>query len=70
MYKFNILIAIFTVFIFNACSNIQPIPTYNKDYSNKKVFAKYILVQNEYQAKNIINQLNSSINKLETGAVT
>lgn len=66
MKRNSFIVAILFALIFAGCNNIQPTPTYNKDYSNKKVFAKYILVKNEYQAKNIINQLNGANNKLQT----
>lgn len=55
---------LFAILLLNGCNGAQP--TYNKDYSNEKVFARSILVQNEYQANSIINQLTNSNNKLQT----
>jgi hypothetical protein len=61
IYLLTILLSIFS---FSGCNSTPN--TYNKDYSNLKVFAKSILVTNEYQANNIIKQLDSSNNKLQT----
>ena len=52
------------MFSFSGCNSTPN--TYNKDYSNLKVFAKSILVTNEYQANDIIKQLDNSNNKLQT----
>jgi len=64
MKRNNVFIAIIIAFIFSACQ--QPTPTYNKDYSNKKIFIRDLTVSQEYQANEIIRQLNNSNNKLET----
>lgn len=55
---------LFTVFILSGCNGAQP--TYNKDYSNKKIFIRDLIVPQEYQANEIIKQLDNSNNKLET----
>lgn len=62
--KKNVFIAITIALVFSACQ--QPTPTYNKDYSNDKIFIRDLIVQQEYQANEIIKQLNNSNNKLET----
>lgn len=51
----------FAVLVLSGCNGAQP--TYSKDYSNVKVLINGIYVSNEYQAKSIIDQLNSSNNK-------
>jgi len=61
IYLLTILLSIFS---FSGCNSTPN--TYNKDYSNLKVFARSILVTNEYQANNIIKQLDNSNNKLQT----
>jgi len=62
--KKNIFIAIIIALVFSACQ--QPTPTYNKDYSNEKFFIRDLIVPQEYQANEIIKQLNNSNNKLLT----
>ena len=62
--KQNIFIAIIVALVFSACQ--QPTPTYNKDYSNEKFLIRDFFVKNEYQANNLITQLNNSNNKLKT----
>jgi len=64
MKKNNIIIVIIIAFVLSACH--QPTPTYNKDYSNEKIFIRDLIVPQEYQATEIIKQLNNSNNKLET----
>jgi hypothetical protein len=66
MKRYNFIVAILFALIFSGCNNIQPTPTYNKDYSNEKVFYRHIVLSDEYKAKSIINQLNNSTNKLHT----
>lgn len=61
IYLLTILLSMFS---FSGCNSTPN--TYNKDYSNLKVFAKSILVTNEYQANDIIKQLDNSNNKLQT----
>jgi hypothetical protein len=61
IYLLTILLSIFS---FSGCNSTPN--TYNKDYSNLKVFAKSILVKNEYQANDIIKQLDNSNDKLRT----
>ena len=62
--KKNVFIAIIIALVFSACQ--QPTPTYNKDYSNKKIFIRDLIVPQEYQANEIIKQLNNSNDKLQT----
>ena len=59
-----LLTMLLSIFSFGGCNSTPK--TYNKDYSNLKVYAKSILVKNEYQANNIIKQLDNSNNKLQT----
>lgn len=54
----------FAILMLSGCNGAQP--TYNKDYSNEQVFIRHIVIANEYQAKNIINQLDNASNKLQT----
>jgi hypothetical protein len=59
-----LLTILLSILLFSGCNSTPN--TYNKDYSNLKVFAKNILVTNEYQANDIIKQLDNSNNKLQT----
>ena len=61
IYILTILLSIFSI---SGCSSTPN--TYNKDYSNLKVFARNIVVTNEFQANDIIKQLDNSNNKLQT----
>lgn len=60
IYLLTILLSIFS---FSGCNSTPK--TYNKDYSNLKVYALYILVKNEYEAHSIIKRLDNSKNKLQ-----